>query len=782
MFVDNELRERLFFNKNHNKLSKTNDIKSSDNSVSTPLSLSNNIPSSAFRHNILSFGRSVEEHNSWEPRLNSDGTADFKLFSFPDAKKVYIEVMSGKKNAANFDNIDERGIIVENSEDGDVKISPKDKNSKIYEMTNKSDGVFSAHDIPAQKGDRYRYLIVKSDGVIEKVKDPYAQKQEHIMGWSTLYDHGEYKWKNTDWINGKDPRRISRKVGTGMQGVGALRIMEVNIPTLTKEGDFESAKAAFEKIAKSGIANTIEIMPIDGTYSKGWSYDGVDKFAVNEKLGGPDKLKELIDHAHGLGLNVIMDIVPNHMGPDGDMLARTGPYEKGYGAFGAVFNYEGDDNRYVRDWISNLGLHWVKNYKVDGLRFDMTKPMYMGSDFTLKQMVAELNEHYPDTFLIAEDGDGNRKKITTPQRPSNISHENYIKQIDNDVERVNSNWGIPPLNEIGFDSEWDFVFFHSLNQMIKGEGNMYEFDSSLKNSTNRVKYMMSHDEIGNIDGTRLLSKIFTQRLNLFYNIKGHSSSEVGQRAAQTGQRIIENLVAGNITNSAKWEAFLKDNDIINFIPMNVVKDAFNASVALHKLALGTSYSIPGPKMFFQGDEKGSLVPFKFFRETSDYAKMTPEQKLAEREKSIKEKGYDIATAYEDCLPGRIKYNPYYKVIFSQLERFGNDMNDLVENSMALKYGYIPNNGTVIQDSVHAHHVVKDGEEFFVVKNFDDKFYSNNLNIKFPPGTWQEVINSDDIKYAGSGKHMNRSAINSDGNNSSSISLSANSISFFKKVG
>ena len=197
MFVDNELRERVFFNKNNNKLSKTNEIKSSANSVTTPFSASQSVPSLAFRHNILSFGRSVEEHNSWEPSIKADGKADFKLFSFPDARKVYIEVMSGKKDGENFDNVNDRDILVENSEDGDIKISAKDKNSKIYEMTNKSDGVFSAQDIPAQNGDRYRYLIVKGDGVIEKVKDPYAQKQEHIMGWSTLYDHGKYKWKNT---------------------------------------------------------------------------------------------------------------------------------------------------------------------------------------------------------------------------------------------------------------------------------------------------------------------------------------------------------------------------------------------------------------------------------------------------------------------------------------------------------------------------------------------------------------------------------------------------------
>ena len=273
----------------------------------------------------------------------------------------------------------------------------------------------------------------------------------------------------------------------------------------------------------------------------------------------------------------------------------------------------------------------------------------------------------------------------------------------------------------------------------------------------------------------------TQRINLFYNIKGHSSLEVAQKAAQIGQKIIENLVAGDISDIESWRKFLKKNDVIEYIPIELVNDSFNAAIALHKLALGISYSVPGPKMFFQGDEKGSLTPFKFFREMSDYAKMTPEEKLEARVKSEKEKGYDIATAYEECLPGQIKYNSHYKVIFSKLERFGKDLSNLVENSMALKYGYIPNGGTFIQDGIHSHHVVKDSEEFFVVKNFDDKFYGDNLDLKFPPGAWIEVINSDDSKYAGSGNHMNRSLINSDGNNLSSISLSANSIVFFKKI-
>ena len=131
MFVDNELRERVFFNKNNNKLSKTNEIKSSANSVTTPFSASQSVPSLAFRHNILSFGRSVEEHNSWEPSIKADGKADFKLFSFPDARKVYIEVMSGKKDGENFDNVNDRDILVENSEDGDIKKALKIKTQRF---------------------------------------------------------------------------------------------------------------------------------------------------------------------------------------------------------------------------------------------------------------------------------------------------------------------------------------------------------------------------------------------------------------------------------------------------------------------------------------------------------------------------------------------------------------------------------------------------------------------------------------------------------------------------
>ena len=88
-----------------------------------------------------------------------------------------------------------------------------------------------------------------------------------------------------------------------MRGLDKLIIDEINIPTVSKEGTFAGAKARIDKIAERGVATAIEIMPVENTYSMQWGYDGVDKFAVNEKLGGAAGLKELIDYAHGKGLN-----------------------------------------------------------------------------------------------------------------------------------------------------------------------------------------------------------------------------------------------------------------------------------------------------------------------------------------------------------------------------------------------------------------------------------------------------------------------------------------------
>ncbi len=103
--------------------------------------------------------------------------------------------------------------------------------------------------------------------------------------------------------------------------------------------------------------NTIHVMPVENCYDINWGYDGVDKFAPNSVYGSPEKLKELIDYAHQKKMNIVMDIVPNHVGPEGNTLSVTGHYKKGEADWGDTFNYEGFGSKNVRDYMVNVGRH-----------------------------------------------------------------------------------------------------------------------------------------------------------------------------------------------------------------------------------------------------------------------------------------------------------------------------------------------------------------------------------------------------------------------------------------
>ena len=374
-----------------------------------------------------SFKRDWGEHISWGANyIKKTGKTNFKLFSFPDAKAVLLEIT---QNAAlKLTNWWEHAVKVKNPKElaaattaaAIAAISTIDKDSKLIPMESKGEGIYELDGVDVKPGDGYRYVIVKNDGSVNTVKDPYSKQQENIHGWSSVYDPDNYEWKNTDWLEGKDPRRIKRDPSQALRGLDRLIINEVNIPTLTKEGTFESAKAKIDEIAEQKNATAIEIMPVENTYSKQWGYDGVDKFAVNEKLGGAKGLKELVDYAHGKGLNVIMDMVPNHIGTDGNYLRLAGPYIKGPSDFGDKLNYEGQDNKYVRDWMVNAALWWANEFKVDGIRFDLTNET--DSDWLLRQIVVELNKHNPDVFLIAEDHQHKRHTITSYYINDKITH------------------------------------------------------------------------------------------------------------------------------------------------------------------------------------------------------------------------------------------------------------------------------------------------------------------------------------------------------------------------
>jgi len=753
----------------------------------------------------LSFGRKWEEHTSWGANIDpKTKEASFKILSYPDTKKITVTI---EKN--------------------------KNSQPKEYELENKGSGIFEIRNIPkgeVENGDTYFYTIYKGNGDIDKVKDPYSQRQKVLLDKSVIYDHSKYKWNDENWEN--NPNRISRLANAEnkLTPVSSLRIYEANIATLTKSHSFDGAKKALKSIKQQGF-NAIELMPVENTYSFNWGYDGVDKFAVSEYLGGPDKLKELIDEAHLLGLNVIMDIVPNHLGCDGASLKRTGPYIGGENQFGEAFNYNGENSKYVRDFIVNSALNWINNYHCDGLRLDMTK--MMNSDTQMQQIASEVNYHNPHAFLIAEDGregvqvDGDYfwadeneihdKRVVNQLTEDESAQGESIEKHLEIIEKIENNQ--TALSRLGYDSEWDFAFHHELKDAIYGNIDLDTLEKHFYCSQDNVKYVVSHDEVGNFDGSRLLAKLLVPMLHLNENITLNSEDENRaktmsqlknqsyENALQTvkyqkAQFTAENLAllfqTGKLAKydpstatSKRWrdaiqEAFIQEI----LIPLDINPDSeityerlnkmLQRSFNINKMALAITYSIPGPKMTFQGDESVDLTPFRFFREF---------ESVKNEDSLYIEKGYQTGEeALNKSTFGNIPYSQEAKITMAKFRNLTRALNKINQENKALSTGRMIVEDTIKHEfsqviATHSRDEASDNS-LYTIANLSDYSYPRSdaslYYISFPKGKWQEILNTDDKKFQGTGR-INLKTIESNGEDKIPIKLAGKSVAIFKKI-
>lgn len=783
-----------------------------------------------FFHPSISFERSWKEHKSWGAHVDpKTKNVTFKLFSFPDNKSVSVEIINKDTN----------------------KVTS-------YRMTKRPDGVYVSQAISpecARHGDSYRYVIERSDGTKVSVKDPYSYCQKKFVGESVIYDHSlfEERWSDKKWF--KSANRISRLASKENQlgSISELRIYEFNTKTFSKTGDFKGAKAKLQHIKDLGF-NAIEIMPVEVTYSFNWGYDGVDKMAVSEHLGGPDDLKLMIDYAHSIGLNVIMDMVPNHFGPDGCTISQTGPYTNGTNDFGEAINYEGQDSRYVRDFMVNAAINWVDNYHCDGLRLDMTK--YMNSDFTMKQIAAEMHYHFPHTFLIAEDARSevkinnegeaiyetqgvlhDERVINAMPKEEYAGIEGTEKSHEQAIAKIDTLSDTKMLARLGYDTEWDFPYFHELKENILGNVNREELYDTMVQSGNRVKYIMSHDEIGNKDGTRLIAKLMTEKLNLGYWVELNEedrqrardmmeleNSYIRQKAEKekkdpkyltnedaletvknqkvqlVSEKLVKMLLTGEldkypVEDSERWwmtPVPQEFNDEI-LAPLNIredsricagrIRELYSTVFAQYKLAMAHTYSVPGPKMVFQGDERADITSFRFFREF--------ETKGDDEKNLFIEKGYKAGeSAYKESILDNIEYTEGAKKYIGYYETLMKDLNSLPSkfHTNAINDGeYIGQPATCNhnESKVLAVHTKSksDNSELFTISNFDDCTYPRRdggfYMVDFPEGTWVEILNTDDEKYGGEG-YINTEKIKSDGTKKP-IRIGRYSTMIFKKI-
>ena len=244
-----------------------------------------------------------------------------------------------------------------------VRVDGSPGGESAIDMSRDDEGYFSAFDPAASPGGRYWFRL---DGG-ELRPDPASRFQpEGPHGPSAYVDPLTFNWTDAGW-GGAGP-------------VGQV-IYEMHVGTFTSEGTWRAAAAHLPELARLGIT-VVEMMPVAEFAGRfGWGYDGVDLYAPSHLYGTPDDLRAFVDRAHGCGIAVILDVVYNHLGPDGNYLREFSPdyFTSRYtNDWGEAINFEGP--RAARDYFVQNAAYWIDEFHMDGLRLDATQDMHDASD------------------------------------------------------------------------------------------------------------------------------------------------------------------------------------------------------------------------------------------------------------------------------------------------------------------------------------------------------------------------------------------------------------------
>ncbi len=226
-------------------------------------------------------------------------------------------------------------------------------------MQREAGGHFSAHSADARHGTRYGFRL---DGEDKIYPDPASRSQpDRVHGLSQVVDPALFQWTDHNWPGITAEHQV---------------LYEMHIGTFTPEGTWVAATRELSELKELGVT-CIEMMPVaDFPGRFGWGYDGVDLFAPTALYGPPDDLRRFIDQAHAIGLAVILDVVYNHLGPDGNYLtAYSDDYlsKKHKNDWGDCLNFDGEGSAGVREFFTANASYWISEYHFDGFRFDATQ-------------------------------------------------------------------------------------------------------------------------------------------------------------------------------------------------------------------------------------------------------------------------------------------------------------------------------------------------------------------------------------------------------------------------
>lgn len=426
-------------------------------------------------------------------------------------------------------------------EAGRVRVRFPDLGRPDREMRERPRGYWELESQDVQPGTNY--LISVGEG--EFRPDPASRYQPFgVHGPSQVWDHATFAWSDDAW--------------KGIALEEAI-LYEIHVGAFTPEGTLDAIIPKLDHLASLGV-NAIEIMPVNQfPGARNWGYDGAYPYAVQNSYGGPDRLKRLVNASHARGLAVVLDVVYNHLGPEGNYLAEFGPYFTDHykTPWGKAINFDGKWSDQVRDFFIENALYWLREFHLDGLRLDAVHQMY---DMSATHFLAELEErvdgfsarHGRRRFLIAE---------------SDLNDPCVIASRD--------------AGGYGMQAQWLDDFQHCVDALLRGEASGYRLDFGTPDQLAQAYR----------EGFVYAGEYCPSRQKRF----GASSA---------------------LRPPRQFVAFIQNHDQVGNRPHG---ERFNAVVdgEAYKLAAGTLFLSPYVPLLFMGEEYAEARPFQFFGDYGD---------------------------------------------------------------------------------------------------------------------------------------------------------------------
>jgi maltooligosyltrehalose trehalohydrolase len=444
----------------------------------------------------------------------------------------------------------------------EVVLYDGERETGVFALAPEAGGYFSGHVAGIGAGAQYMYRLDSGD----PRPDPASRYQPAgVHGVSQVIDPASFRWSDDGW------RGIPLE---------AAVIYELHVGTATAAGTFDALIERLDHLHALGVT-AIELMPLaDFPGERNWGYDGVCLFAPAQAYGDPDALRRLVDAAHTRGLAVLLDVVYNHLGPDGNYLrqfSREYFTDRHHTPWGDALNLDGPGSRPVREFFIANACYWAHEYHLDGLRLDATHALIDTSEqHLLAELADAVHASLPSDrhFLLIAENENNDPNLVRRQEREDRGQE---REDRGQGIEDNSQTPTPIPQPIGLDAIWADDFHHQLRVALthEREGYYQDYSGSMEDlaATIQQGWFYVGQRSGHLGQSRGAPADDLAMSHFVYCIQNHD--QIGNRAL--GERL-EHLIA---------------------------LDAYRAASAL--LLLG-----PATPLLFMGQEWAASSPFLYF--------------------------------------------------------------------------------------------------------------------------------------------------------------------------